>query len=123
MGDRGFTLLEVLVAFTLLSLVLSAAYASMGAGTNAMARAGDGLEGLARAESHMNRLGGDIPIQEGVRETRVDGWTLTIGIRPAAVQGQMVYPENLPWHIVVSAAPPGQTTPVVTLETLRQSRR
>ncbi len=123
MGDRGFTLLEVLVAFTLLSLVLGAAYASMGAGTKAVIRAGDGLEGLARAESFMNRLGSDVQLERGLLERREDGWTLTATIRPSTVRGQLVAPQSVPWHIVVSASPPGQRAPVIRLETLRQVQR
>lgn len=123
MGDRGFTLLEVLVAFTLLALVLGAAYASMGAGAKSAARAGDGLEGLARAESFMSRLGGDIPLKEGLLEVREDGWILTANVKRFSVRGQILAPLATPWHVVVSAAPSGQQSPVVTLETLRRAQR
>lgn len=82
-ADRGFTLLETMVAFAVVALVLGAAYASLSAGARASHRAETALAALTRAEATMARIGADIPLIPG-RQELVDGdWSLDIRIEPA----------------------------------------
>lgn len=81
-GQRGFTLVEVVVAFVLLSLVLVAGFEVF---TTGMRRAGD-LEDRSRAmelaESTLARAGVEVPLQDSQQSgMSPDGrfqWTLAI---------------------------------------------
>jgi general secretion pathway protein I len=92
--QRGFTLVEVVVAFVLLSLVLVAGFEVF---TTGMRRAGD-LEDRSRAlelaESTLARAGVEVPLNDSAHSGQSpDGrfqWTL--GIRRIEVEGDA----NLP---------------------------
>lgn len=81
-GQRGFTLIEVVVAFVLLALVLSVSLEIFSAG---MARAGD-LDDRARAlvvaQSRIAFAGAEEGLKEGVTsgetEDRRFRWTVTV---------------------------------------------
>lgn len=81
-GQRGFTLIEVVVAFVLLALVLSVSLEIFSKG---MARAGD-LDDRARAlvvaQSQLAYAGAEEPLKEGVTsgatEDRRFQWTVSV---------------------------------------------
>lgn len=55
-GERGFTLVEALVAFAILAVVIVALYESMGTGVSGLARAGRFDEAVLIAESRLAEL-------------------------------------------------------------------
>jgi general secretion pathway protein I len=80
--ERGFTLIEVVVAFVLLSLVLATSFQIF---TTGLARAGaldDRSRALAVAQSQLSLAGMDQPLKEGESrgetEDRRFRWTTTI---------------------------------------------
>lgn len=60
--ERGFTLLEVIVAFAILALVLGGAFAVMSGGLQAQARADEVLARLSRAQSVLATVGTERPL-------------------------------------------------------------
>lgn len=63
---RGFSLLEVLVAFTILAMLLGALFQVFGGGLRA-ARVGDDYSrATVIAQSRLAEMGAELPIQEGV---------------------------------------------------------
>lgn len=78
---RGFSLLEVLVAFTILAMLLGALFQVFSSGLHA-ARAGDGYTRAAEiAQSRLSALGSEQPLQVGAESGRVDdtyGWRITV---------------------------------------------
>ncbi|MDX2315178.1 MAG: type II secretion system protein [Gammaproteobacteria bacterium] len=79
---RGFSLLEVLVAFTILAMLLAALFQVFSAGLNA-ARAGDRFTRAAViAQSRLAAIGMVEPLQEGVSSGSTDDayhWRVTVG--------------------------------------------
>ena len=70
---RGFSLLEVLVAFTILAMLLGALFQVFSGGLHA-ARAGDRYtRATVIAQSTLAALGAEQPIQEGVTSGSADG--------------------------------------------------
>jgi prepilin-type N-terminal cleavage/methylation domain-containing protein len=81
-GEAGFTLIEVLVAFLIASLVLTAAVQTTAAGLRQMRAAGEVRVATMHAQSALARLGADIPVQPGTLEARTpDGFVLRIVVR------------------------------------------
>jgi len=58
-AERGFTLLEVLVAFVIAALALAVMFQAAGFGLDAAHRSGRTEEALTRAKSHLAALGQD----------------------------------------------------------------
>lgn len=118
-ADRGFTLLETMVAFAVVALVLGAAYASLSAGARASHRAETALAALTRAEATMARIGADIPLVPG-RQGLVDGdWSLDIQIAPALADRSEVWSAlgRQPYELRVAVSPtarPGDGETVLT---------
>ena len=79
---RGFSLLEVLVAFTILAMLLAALFQVFSAGLNA-ARAGDRFTRAAViAQSRLAAVGMVESLQEGVSSGSTDDayhWRVTVG--------------------------------------------
>ena len=64
-GERGFTLLEVLVAFVITSLALAALYHGTLAGLTASGAAGQKGEAISRARSRLATVGHAGPVVAG----------------------------------------------------------
>lgn len=60
--ERGFTLLEVIVSFTLLALVLGTAFAAISGGLRAQVRTDEVLTELDLARSTLARVGHELPL-------------------------------------------------------------
>jgi general secretion pathway protein I len=79
-ATRGFSLVEVLVAFAILSLSLVALHRSFGLSLLGQNRSGAAMSALAEAQSLMARAGNNIPLIDGAREGETDGvrWRLSM---------------------------------------------
>lgn len=80
-AERGFTLLEVLVAFAIVSVTLVAAYQSFWTGLTVLHRTQDRLTATQLAQSLIDRVGQDIPLAIGVEIGRFDAgprWEITV---------------------------------------------
>ena len=82
--DRGFTLLEVMVAFIILALAAATLYQGGAGGVAASAASVKYLEALSLARSHLAEIGRGAAIAEQEQTfTEGDGFTYRIRIRPA----------------------------------------
>jgi general secretion pathway protein I len=83
--DRGFTLIEVLVAFTIASLALVALFRVAGGGLSASREAGRYEEAISRAQSHLAGLGYDLrPIDGELNGDDGAGYHWRLAVTPVA---------------------------------------
>jgi general secretion pathway protein I len=66
--ERGFTLLEVLIAFTIATLALAMLFRGAGAGMVSAERAGRYEEAVSRAKSHLAAIGRNAAVAPGDAE-------------------------------------------------------
>jgi general secretion pathway protein I len=90
----GFTLVETLVAFTLLAVVLAAAYGALGQGAEAGARAALRIEAVARAESLLARAR-VAPVPAEARDGR---WTERLRVEPGPLEGLLAVEAEIAWR-------------------------
>jgi len=64
-NDRGFALLEVLIAFAIAAMALGILFRAASSGESAAHGAGQYEEAVSRAKSHMAALGHGAPLVEG----------------------------------------------------------
>lgn len=83
-NERGFLLVEALVAFTLLALVVAAAYQAMGGAARAGATGVLMFEALARAENALAAARGDDALAIGSRTAQDGYWRETVTVTEAA---------------------------------------
>ena len=80
--QRGFTLVEVVVAFLLLSMVLATAFELFTAGMRRAIDLEERSQALAIAQSRLAGVGMEVPLKEGSSSGQSDDgkyrWTLTI---------------------------------------------
>jgi len=133
--QRGYTLLEVLVAFSLLAIGLGLLLAILSGGVRAVANASDSTQATLYAESVLDTLGADQRLQAGrsagVYENGRYRWTLDITpFKPlvaAPARGDpntqdpnlQNFVENVMYRVVLQmqwgARGPGQTLRIETL--------
>lgn len=105
--ERGFTLVEVLAAFVILSLTLASAYAALTGGLTWERRAGETASAVLIARSHLAEAGVSRPLAAGVTEERLaDGRTLRIVMRevePVPTEGIR---RLVAWQVTVEVGPP-----------------
>lgn len=80
---RGFSLLELIVAFTLMALIITALLRVFSGGMQGISAAEDYARATSVAESALARVGADIQLKEGASRGSVDdryGWL--VDIRP-----------------------------------------
>jgi general secretion pathway protein I len=63
-GERGFTLLEVVVAFAIAAMALGIMFKAAAGGMLAVATAGRYEEAVSRAKSHLSAIGRDGPLSD-----------------------------------------------------------
>jgi general secretion pathway protein I len=79
--NRGFTLIEVLVAFTILALVLAVVMRSLSSGLSHEHTAGLTTARVLEARSILDRVGADYPLEAGTIEGELatgEPWVLTV---------------------------------------------
>lgn len=80
--ERGFTLIEALIAFAILAVVLVALYEVMGTSLKGFDRAAEADEALMIAQSQLDRLAANKTLPEGSLQGAIGGtpfrWRATI---------------------------------------------
>ena len=71
-GQDGFTLIEIVVALAILALTFGFAYQGLSGGIGWMDRGRHRERALSLAESMLERVGHDIPVQDGELSGRTD---------------------------------------------------
>lgn len=118
--QRGFTLLEVLVAFTIMAVALAALMQAFGSGLRSSEAAQDRTLLLARAENRLAEVGTAIPLQPGRYEGEADGYAWTVDVHPyGAAEGEArpPRPEIALYAVEVTVSAPDGARQ--TLSTLR----
>src|SRR5262245_43224773 len=117
---RGFTLIEILIAFAILVVSLAVLFQSFSSGLDAVTRTGRATSAVLRARSSMDRVGAEIPLVPGEHSgSGEEGLTWHVKLAPTApdiapaVQGLPV--QLLQVDVTVS----GDKTTPVALTTLR----
>ena len=86
--NKGFTLVEVLIAFAILAVVLGIVFRTLSTGLSHERIADLTTARVLEARSILDRLGIDIPLEEGITEGRMatgEVWTMTVSLtEPAA---------------------------------------
>jgi general secretion pathway protein I len=80
-GERGFSLLEVLIAFTIAALALGMLFKAAGGGLASVHIAGRYEEAVSRAKSHLAAIGRDADVVTGDQQGDDGGgyhWHVTI---------------------------------------------
>jgi general secretion pathway protein I len=82
-SDRGFTLVEILVALLVLSITVVAVLQLFGGGLRLVRASGDHLDAVLLAESQMAQIGGET-LEEGVTEGTEGAyrWTRRVLVDP-----------------------------------------
>ncbi len=108
--EGGFTLIEVLAAFVILSLTLASAYAALTGGLRWERRAGETASAVLLARSHLAEAGVSRPLAAGVTEEMLtDGRTLRIAmeeVEPVPNEGMR---RLVAWQVTVEVTAPGGT--------------
>jgi general secretion pathway protein I len=94
-AERGFTLLEVLIAFAIAALALAVLFRAASGGLLSVEASGHYEEAVARARSHLTAIGRDAGLVAGTTEGDDGG-----GYR---------------WHLVVTPVATGQTHAIGTI--------
>ena len=118
--QRGFTLIEIIVALAILAVALGALFQAFSGGLQATAVAGRQAAAVMLAQSLLDRIGQDIPLvageQTGVSE---DGlrWSIAIAPSPLIARERRADSPLLPFDVLVTVAADGRRP--VALTTLR----
>jgi general secretion pathway protein I len=85
--SSGFTLLEIVVAFTLMALVISVLLGVFSGGLQGLGLADEYSRASSIAESTLGRVGADIALKEGeTRGTEADRFRWAVQIKPFEVE-------------------------------------
>ncbi len=120
----GFTLLEVLIAFAVLSMTLIAAYRLLGTGLRGSERAERVTFALLAAESKLAEIGGSTPLRAGRSGGALGGgyrWRAEVRRRrePAAEASSAAAPPVAAYEVSVTVSWGRRAAESVRLETLR----
>jgi len=119
-SSGGFTLIEILVAFAILALTLTALLHVFSSGLRNIDAADRHLMATMLARSVLDEVGTEIPIIAGERSAEIEqGYRWTVRIFPSAALSPVSDSEwiQVPYEIHVEISWNGR--PVVTLTTLR----
>ena len=105
--ERGFTLVEVLAAFVILSLTLASAYAALTGGLRWERRAAETSAAVLLARSYLAEAGVSRALAEGVTEEMLDdGRTVRIAMREVEPVPLETRPRLLAWEVTVEVIEP-----------------
>lgn len=109
--EHGFTLIEVLAAFVILSLTLASAYAALTGGLRWERRAAETASGVLLVRSLLTEVGVARPLVEGtVEETLDDGRTVRIAMREVRPVPLEIRPRVTAWEVTVEIVTPDGAT-------------
>jgi general secretion pathway protein I len=126
--SRGFTLLEVLVAFTILAVALVALLRAFSSGLRGLDAAETASIAVQHARSKMAEVGSAMPLEPGVEEGAFeDGFRWRVAIEPHEL-GDGAAAETLPLlpyeiEVTVTGTRGGPGSGSVTLRSLRLAPR
>lgn len=89
--NRGFTLIEVLVATAILAVTLTILFQSFSGGINATVKSQKHILAILSAQSLMDRIGHDIPLKNGSKEGETE-----LGLKWRSIIGFAEKPSNNP---------------------------
>ncbi len=124
MKQNGFTLLEVLVAFTIMAVMLASLLQAFGGGLRNLDRAQDYAVATMQARSVLTQVGSVIPLQPGTYDGELDNgsrWQVVVEERAADAPRLGEAVELVDY--VVDVAVTWQEERSVTLRTLRLALR
>jgi general secretion pathway protein I len=119
-SGRGFTLIEILIAFAILAVALAGLLRVFSGGLQATTRAERYGEAVLLARSVLERVGSEIAIQAGEQSGRgEDGAAWSVRMRPLEVPGERNGQASpyVPYEVAVTVVVPRQQP--ITLTTLR----
>lgn len=92
-SQAGFTLLEILVAFTVLALMLGALLPTFSAGLRLLDAAQSAVQSVLLVQSRIEAVGIETPLEEGEQRGRLeDGSEWVVRVRQVAIAAER--PEN-----------------------------
>lgn len=121
--DRGFTLLEVLVAFTILALMMTVLLRIFSEGFRKMSAADTYAVAALHAQSTLAGVGAEIPL--GIGEWSgdfADGFRWSIRIEPYAETGLLTQPPTFAAYLIAVVVDNGHGKGRVELASLRVSQ-
>lgn len=124
MKHNGFTLLEILVAFTIMAVMLTTLLQAFGTGLRNLDRAQDYAIATMQARSVLEQVGSLIPLQPGEYDGELDNgsrWHVVVAARIADAPGLGQAVDLIDY--VVDVAVTWQDERRVTLRTLRLALR
>lgn len=119
-SGRGFTLIEILIAFAILAVAFAGLLRAFSGGLQATTRAERYAEAVLLARSVLERVGSEIAIQEGEQSGRgEDGTEWSVRMRQLEAPGTTNGQDSpfMPYEIAVTVVVLRQQT--ITLTTLR----
>jgi general secretion pathway protein I len=117
----GFTLLEVLIALTILAVSVGVLFTSFSMTANGTRIAHSDVEIASAAQSVLARVGIDIPLRPGEQSGRVGELDWTVTIAPYAVRADPSALSVIPLEISLKIQKGG--TDALSLKTLRLAPR
>jgi general secretion pathway protein I len=118
---RGFTLIEILIAFAILAVAFAGLLRAFSSGLQATTKAERYAEAVLLARSLLERVGSEIVIQAGEQSGRgADGTAWSIRMRPLEATRAINEQDDspfMPYEVAVTVAVPRQQP--ITLTTLR----
>jgi general secretion pathway protein I len=104
-AQRGFSLLEVLVAFAILALSLGVLLQIFQRAMNTTAVSGSYSRAVTLAEAKLNSVGADIPLEEGVHSgDPEDGLDWIVNIEPYPLEGWLGDDPPLQPYLITAVA-------------------
>jgi general secretion pathway protein I len=118
---RGFTLLEVLIALTILAVSVGVLFTSFSMTASGTRVAHSDVEIASAAQSVLARVGVDIPLRPGEQSGRISQLDWVVTITPYAVQGDPSALSVIPLEISLKIQKGGADA--LLLKTLRLAPR